>query len=72
MPSNKIDLPPEIARRFVEDMRAYLAEPNRIKQDEIAARQLEPLNKYRTNKMKKIRIHDVREMFDMMREHLGE
>jgi hypothetical protein len=35
-----IDMPPEVARRFVADMLAYFAEPNAIKRDEIAARQL--------------------------------
>jgi hypothetical protein len=34
-----IDLPPEVGRRFVEDMRAHFAEPNAINRDEIAARQ---------------------------------
>ena len=29
-----IQLPPEVALGFVEDMRAYLIEPNAIKRDE--------------------------------------
>ena len=40
MPSKPIELPPTLARRFVDDMRAFHAEPNAIKRDEIAARQL--------------------------------
>jgi hypothetical protein len=35
-----MELPPEVARRFVEDMEAFYAEPNATKRDEIAARQL--------------------------------
>jgi hypothetical protein len=34
-------LPPAVARRFVDDMRAFHAEPNAIKADEIAGRQLQ-------------------------------
>jgi hypothetical protein len=40
MPLKLVELPPAAARRFVEDMRALHTEPNAIKQDEIAARQL--------------------------------
>jgi hypothetical protein len=35
-----LELPPEVAKAVVEDMRAYFAEPNAIERDEIAARQL--------------------------------
>jgi hypothetical protein len=35
-----IELPPAVARRFVEDMRAFHAEKNSVKADGIAARQL--------------------------------
>jgi len=38
-----IELPPAVARRFVDDMRAFRAEPNAIKADEIAVRQLHAL-----------------------------
>jgi hypothetical protein len=41
MPRKPIELPPAIARAFVNDMRAFLAEKNAIKRDEIAARQRE-------------------------------
>jgi hypothetical protein len=33
-----IELPAAVACRFVEEMRAFHAEPNAIKQDEIASR----------------------------------
>jgi hypothetical protein len=38
-----LELPPEVARRFFEDMRAFHRERNPIKRDEIAARQLHAL-----------------------------
>lgn len=40
MTSKPIELPPAVARRFVEDMRAFHAEKNSVKADGIAARQL--------------------------------
>jgi hypothetical protein len=59
-------LPPEIARRFLEDMRAFFAEPNAIKRDEIAARQLWALKQHYGGKL---RITDVYEMFLQMKDH---
>jgi hypothetical protein len=41
-----IELPAAVARRFVEDMRAFHAEPNAIKHDEIAARQPHALKQH--------------------------
>jgi hypothetical protein len=35
-----LDLPPEVARSFMADLRAFHAEPNSIKEDEIAVRQV--------------------------------
>jgi hypothetical protein len=35
-----LDLPPDVARAFVPDMRAFFAEKNPIKRDEVAARKL--------------------------------
>jgi hypothetical protein len=41
MPRKPIELPPEVARAFVRDMRAFFAAGHdQIKKDEIAARQL--------------------------------
>jgi hypothetical protein len=45
-----------VARRFVDDMRAFRAEPNAIKRDEIAARQLHALKQRYTGKQ---RLSDV-------------
>jgi hypothetical protein len=41
--SKPIELTAAVARRFVEDMRAFHAETNAIEADEIAARQLRAL-----------------------------
>jgi hypothetical protein len=57
MPRKPIELQPGFARRFVDDMRAYFAETNLIKRDEIAARQL------RQHYAGKLRLTDVAQMF---------
>jgi hypothetical protein len=41
-----LELPPNVAKAFVKDMRAYFAEENRYKQDEIALRQLHALKEH--------------------------
>ena len=64
-----LDVPMEVAKAFVKDMRAYFAEPNAIKRDEIAGRQLRALRRY-TPRWKKLRITDVIEMFHEMKEPL--
>ena len=46
MPHKPIELPIAVARRFVQDMRAFHAESNAIKADEIAARQLHALRRH--------------------------
>jgi hypothetical protein len=45
-------MPPAVARRFVEDMRAFHAEDNAIKRDEIAARQLHALRQHYSGKLR--------------------
>ena len=67
MPRKPNELPPAVARAFVKDMRAFLAEKNAIKRDVIAARQLHALKQHYTGKL---RLSDVHEMFLEMREHL--
>jgi hypothetical protein len=51
-----LEIPPEISKRFVQDMRAFFAEPNAIKQDEIAARQLHALSEHRGPRDPKLRL----------------
>jgi hypothetical protein len=47
----------------------FFAEPNAIKRDEIAARQLWALRPYNPRSAKKLRIPDVYEMFQAMKDH---
>jgi hypothetical protein len=47
-------------------MRAFLAEKNAIKRDEIAARQLHALKQHYSGKL---RLFDVKEMFLQMKDH---
>jgi hypothetical protein len=60
------ELQPAVARAFVKDMRAFLAERNAIKRDEIAARQLHALKQHYTGKLW---LFDVKEMFLQMKDH---
>ena len=46
MPRKPLDLPPEVAKAFVADMKAFFAEPNAVKRDEIAGRQLRTSREY--------------------------
>ena len=62
------ELPPEVARRFFEDLRAYHRERNPIKADEIASRQLDALRQYLRPHDKKLRLSDVKELFEQMRD----
>ena len=63
MPRKPLDLPMKVVRAFVTDMRAYFAEPNAIKRDEIAGRQLQALRPVNPPRAKKLRLSDVHEMF---------
>ena len=62
-----LDLPPDVARAFVADMLAYFAEPNQIRRDEIAIRQMHALRQYQGPREKPVRTHDIKEMFVRMR-----
>jgi hypothetical protein len=63
-----LDLPPGIARAFIKDMKAFFAEENRSKQDEIAARQLSALNEYRGRQENPLRLSDIKMMFEAMKD----
>jgi hypothetical protein len=69
MPSKPIELPPRVAQAFARDMRSFFATPNTIKQDEIAARQLQALNEHRRPRDKPLRLADVKQMFLQLRDH---
>ena len=63
-----IELPPEVARRFFEDMRAFHREQSPIKRDEIAARQLHALQGCLRPRDLKLRLSDIKELFEQMRD----
>lgn len=65
----QLDLPPDVAHTFVDDMRAYFAEDNPIKRDGIAVRQLRALREHQGPREKKLRLSDVKEMFAQMKDH---
>ncbi len=54
-----IDIPPDVAGRFLEDMHAFFSEPYRIKRDEIAGRQMFVLREYQRPREKKLRNRNV-------------
>ena len=64
-----LELPPAVARSFMKDLRAFHAEPNAIKRDEIAACQLYALRDYQGPRERKLRLSDVKDMFEQMRDH---
>jgi hypothetical protein len=66
-----LELPPAVARAFVKDMKAYFAEENRYKQDEIALRQLHALWEFQGPREKKLRLSDVKAMFVEMKGVVG-
>ena len=70
MPSKPLDLPMQVAKAFIKDMKAFHAEPNAIKRDEIASRQLHALREYQGPREKKLRVHDVKGMFEEMKDQL--
>jgi hypothetical protein len=67
--SKPLEPPPEVARRFFKDLRAFLAEKDAIKADAIAARQLHALRQYKRPREKKLRLSDVKAMFLQMKDH---
>jgi hypothetical protein len=68
MPRKPIELPPAVARRFMEDLRAFFAEESPITRDEIAGRQMSVLRQYQGPREKRLRIPDIKEMFLRMRD----
>jgi hypothetical protein len=65
-----LELPPDVAKAFVDDMRLFFAEDNVTRRDEIASPQLHALRQSRLPGEHKLRLHDVKEMFLQMRNHL--
>jgi hypothetical protein len=64
MPSKSIERPPEVAKAFVHDMRAFRAERSPIKRDEIASRQIHVLRQYQGKNERPIKLHQVKQAFE--------
>ena len=64
----KPDLPPDVARAFVRDMRAYFGEKHPIRRDEIARRQLVALRDYNPSSVRELLLPDIYEMFEKIKD----
>jgi hypothetical protein len=64
-----LDLPPAVAHAFIKDMKAYFAEEDRHKRDEIALRQLHALREHQGPREQALGLSDVKAMFLHMRNH---
>jgi hypothetical protein len=60
MPRKPIELPAALARDFIRDMRAYFAEANALKRDEIAIRQFLALNEYLGRRERPLTAHSAK------------
>jgi hypothetical protein len=63
-----LNLPPAVARAFVRDMKTYFAEEDGHKRDAIAVRQLHALKEHQGPREKPLRLSDVKEMFQQMKD----
>jgi hypothetical protein len=66
-----LNLPPNVARAFLSDLRAYWAEDDGHKRDAIAVRQLHSLKEYQSPRDKPLRLSDIRQMFEEMKGVVG-
>jgi len=64
----QLELPPEAAIAFVEDMRAFLAAKNQLEEDEIAAAAGWRLKQH-LPKGTKLRLSDVKALFLAMKDY---
>src|SRR5262245_2800536 len=64
-----IELPTRVAQAFVRDMRAFFKAKDQLKQDEIASRQLHALIAFQRPRDKRLRLVDVKRMFQEMKDH---
>lgn len=63
-----LELPPEVAKAFVRDMRAYFKAEGQNQRDEIAARQRSALSEFQGPRDKRLRITDVIKLFNEMKD----
>jgi hypothetical protein len=62
-----LELPPNVAKAFVKDMRAYFAEKDGYKRDTIAVSQLHALKEHQGPREKPLVLSDVKAMFREMK-----
>ena len=62
-----LDLAPAGSRAFIKDMEAFFAEGDLLKRDVIAVRQLNTLKELQGPHGRKLRLSDVKAMFEQMR-----
>ena len=62
-----LDLAPAGSRAFIKDMEAFFAEGDLLKRDVIAVRQLNSLKELQGPHERKLRLSDVKAMFEQMR-----
>lgn len=62
-----LELPPAVAHGFVKAMNDYFAEEDMHKRDAIAAHQLSVLGQYQNPRDGKLRLDDIKEMFEQMK-----
>ncbi|UGY13712.1 hypothetical protein HAP48_0034835 [Bradyrhizobium septentrionale] len=67
MPAKFPDIPPDVARKFLNDMAAYFSASTELQRDEIAARWRHILLDYMPAKTT-LRLNDVKELFRKMRD----
>jgi hypothetical protein len=63
-------IPPEAAKAFVRDMRAFFKAKGQLMQDDIAAKQVWLLKQH-LPRGTKLRTSDVKELFHQMKDHTG-
>jgi probable addiction module antidote protein len=64
----KLDLPQDVARAFIKDMREYFREKHPIRRGEIARRQLVALRDYNPSSVKELLLPDIYEMFEKIKD----
>jgi hypothetical protein len=69
MPRKQLEVPPAVAQAFVKHMRAYFAEKNAIKQDEIAGDAAFLLEPHLPPNYRRLRLPDIYKMFEQMKDH---
>jgi hypothetical protein len=68
MPSKPIELPPKVAKTFVQHMQAFHAERSAIRRDKIAGDAAHLLKPYLPPRDRKLRLPDIYVMFEQMKD----